>query len=152
MFLHDEFIAFGTWFDGAARRHRLAVRTRVDELLEALAAPAAAEIAELAHRTRYVESVAALRAHLDAAARLVERLVSSGPALLATNIAVASGVISWHRRRIVSVADLRNIARRDPRARMALACLGEVDWSTADRPVRAAFVLGEIVRHMRDGG
>lgn len=139
-----------------AERLRIAA-LRVD-LGKALAADAPPNVKPFTARQCYGESLRVLKAefNLDWGQNPAADLHIGGP-VMPFRIAAAFRVVNivdWRSRTIFTIDSLRNFTQsEDPekrrRALMALACMGECDWYSATRDVRAAFLYGEIVTRSR---
>jgi hypothetical protein len=138
-------------------RERLRLAAFRDRVSKALDSDAAPDVAPFAVRHAYADSLAFLLRESN-----VCTLYSNGPAALLHGppifqpFRVASwfhvvGDGDWREKEPFALEDLRAYTlHEDPervrRARLALALLGDCDWTSAPRDVRAAYMYGEIVR------
>lgn len=135
------------------RRENSALRARVRALMDADSIPS---LAGVSTRTTFAIAAATLLNEIKSALGFGWQespgfALHSDPSVRAYRIAVTFRVITssdWLRPFVIE--DIRRVANGRSRTlamrgRIALACLGEIDWRKASRPERAAFVYGQIL-------
>jgi hypothetical protein len=103
----------------------------------------------LAARENFADAAATLRKEFnvgtqwwpDPLAILQDRFATR---LRALRMGCAFGAVSHYRAAVYTTAELRRLKTRP--AREALAALGEIDWRSASRRERAAFMVWCLVR------
>jgi hypothetical protein len=143
------------WEYSVILRTRRAIHAKVDALLDAPTFDAE-RTAALAGRDSYADAARYLVAATDHASALPIMLDPHGANTRPWRIAVYFGVVQPDRPKgraypPFALDNLRALARTKDRARLALACLGELhDWNAATRAERAAYALARLVAIWRE--